>query len=262
MTQLSDTFIQRLIARFHRPGVIGISMAGSYTRGMQDEYSDIDLELYVDALPEDHYSLQLFDEKLVSVKYLRIADELSSLKIPERAVWAVSGLRNMHILMDESGELAKLKQAAVDFNWAPLQPLADAYASEQLSGCAEEAHKLMGGLKTANESKVLYASWGMFKNLSFAALVQTGLMIQSENRAFAILEEHFGKSHPAWTRAFRLAFGMDVETNVPAYQTRGKASLALYEETAKLFKDIINDKHREVIENTLQLINNFNRDQK
>lgn len=262
MTQLSDTFIQRLIARFHRPGVIGVSMAGSYTRGMQDEYSDIDLELYVDALPEDHYSLQLFDEKLVSVKYLRIADELSSLKIPKRAVWAVSGLRNMHILMDESGELAKLKQAAVDFNWAPLQPLADAYASEQLSGCAEEAHKLMGGLKTANESKVLYASWGMFKNLSFAALVQAGLMIQSENRAFAILEEHFGKSHPAWTRAFRLAFGMDVETNVPAYQTRGKASLALYEETAKLFKDIINDKHREVIENTLQLINNFNRDQK
>lgn len=262
MTQLSDTFIQRLIARFHRPGVIGVSMAGSYTRGMQDEYSDIDLELYVDALPEDHYSLQLFDEKLVSVKYLRVADELSSLEIPERAVWAVSGLRNMHILMDESGELAKLKQAAVDFNWAPLQPLADAYASEQLSGCAEEAHKLMGGLKTANESKVLYASWGMFKNLSFAALVQAGLMIQSENRAFSILEEHFGKTHPAWTRAFRLSFGMDVETNVPVYQTRGKASLALYEETAKLFKDIINDKHSEVIENTLQLINNFNREQK
>ena len=257
MTQLSDTFIQRLIARFHRPGVIGISMAGSYTRGMQDEYSDIDLELYVDALPEDHYSLQLFDEKLVSVKYLRIADELSSLKIPERAVWAVSGLRNMHILMDESGELAKLKQAAVDFNWAPLQPLADAYASEQLSGCAEEAHKLMGGLKTANESKVLYASWGMFKNLSFAALVQAGLMIQSENRAFAIIEDHYRASHPTWTRAFRLAFGMDVEAGVPAYKTRGYASLNLYEETATLFKDIIDDKHREVIENTLQLIAMF-----
>ena len=261
MTQLNETFLQNLIARFKRPGVIGICMAGSYTRGMQDEYSDIDLELYVDELPKEGYALQLFDEKLVSVKYLRIADELSSLKIPERAVWAVPGLSNMHILVDENGELAKLKQAAVDFNWAPLQPLADVYANEQLSGCAEEAHKIMGGLKTGNESKVLYASWGMFKNLSFAALVQTGLMIQSENRAFAILEEHFGKSH-SWTRAFRLSFGMDVETGVPAYQTRGKASLNLYQETANLFKDIITDKHREVIENTLQLISNFNREQK
>ena len=262
MTQLNDTFLQSLIARFNRPGVIGICIAGSYTRGMQDEYSDVDLELYVDELPEEDYALQLFDEKLVSVKYLRLADEVSALKKPERAVWAVSGLSNMKILLDKDGGLAALKQAAKDFHWADLQPLANKYAIEELSGCAEEAHKVMSGLKSDNESKVLYASWGMFKNLSFAALVQAGLMIQSENRAFAIIEDHYRASHPAWTRAFRLAFGMDVEAGVPAYKTRGYASLNLYEETATLFKDIIDDKHREVIENTLQLINNFNREQK
>lgn len=257
MTQLNDTFLETIIARFNRPGVIGISIAGSYTRKMQDEYSDVDLDLFVDELPEDDYALRILDEKLVSVKYVRLADELSALKRPERAVWAVPGLSNMHILIDESGQLAKLKQAAIDFHWANLQPLADEYAIDELSGCAEEAHKIMSGLKTNNESKVLYASWGMFKNLSFAALVQAGLMIPSENRAFAILEEYFGKSHPAWTRAFRLSFGMDVEAGVPAYKTRGLASLDLYEETAKLFNGIINDKHREVIENTLQLIGKF-----
>ena len=257
MTQLNDTFLETIIARFNRPGVIGISIAGSYTRGMQDAYSDVDLDLFVDELPEDDYTLRILDEKLVSVKYVRLADELSALKKPERAVWAVPGLSNMRILTDESGKLAELKQAAIDFQWAALQPLADEFAIDELSGCAEEAHKIMSGLKTDNESKVLYASWGMFKNLSFAALVQAGLMIQSENRAFAILEEHFGTSHPAWTRAFRLSFGMDVEADIPAYKTRGLASLDLYEETAKLFKDIINDKHREVIENTLQLIATF-----
>lgn len=257
MTQLNDTFLQNIIARFNRPGVLGISIAGSYTRGMQDEYSDVDLDIFVDELPEDDYTLQILDEKLVSVKYVRLADELSALKRPERAVWAVPGLSNMHILMDRSGKLTELKQAAKDFNWADLQPSADEYAIDELSGCAEEAHKIMSGLKSDNESKVLYASWGMFKNLSFAALVQAGLMIQSENRAFAILEEYFGKSHPAWTRAFRLSFGMDIEDGVPTYKTRGMASLDLYEETTKLFKDIINDKHREVIENTLQLIAAF-----
>lgn len=259
MTQLNDIFLQNIIAWFNRPGVIGISIAGSYTRGMQDEYSDVDLDIFVDELPEDDYTLQILDEKLVSAKYVHLADELSALKRPERAVWAVPGLNNMHILMDEGGKLAELKQAAIDFSWADLQPLANEYAIDALSGCAEEAHKIMSGLKSDNESKVLYASWGMFKNLSFAALVQAGLMIQSENRAFTILEEHFAKSRSAWTRAFRLSFGMDVEADVPAYKTRGMASLDLYEETAKLFKDIINDKHREVIENTLQLVATFKR---
>jgi endonuclease-3 len=37
------------------------------------------------------------------------------------------------------------------------------------------------------------------------------------------------------------------------------AALDLYEETALLFKDLINEKHREVIENTLQLISSFTR---
>ena len=257
MKPLENTFLQALLARFNRPGVIGLSISGSYSRGMQDEYSDVDLDIFVNELPEDHYSLQLFNGKLLSVKYIRLADEFDSLTKPQSAVWAVPGLRNKTILLDENGALAKLKQAALDFKWEPLQPTADEYAVDNLSGCAEEAHKIMSGLRASNESKVLYAAWGMFKNLSFAALVQAGLMIESENRAFAILEEHFGKTHPAWTRAFRLSFGMDVESGVPAYKTRGMAALDIYEETALLFKDIINEKHRDVIENTLQLISSF-----
>jgi hypothetical protein len=112
----------------------------------------------------------------------------------------------------------------------------------------------MGGLIQNHESKVLYAAWGMFKGLSFAVLVQAGLMVDSENRIFDIIQNHLGHDH-AWTRAFRLSFGMDVDgREIPAFQTRGRAALDLYVQTATLFKDIIRDKHREVIENTLQLI--------
>lgn len=50
---------------------------------------------------------------------------------------------------------------------------------------------------------------------------------------------------------------MDVEDGVPPYKTRGLASLNLYRETALIFKDIIKDKHHEVIGNTLQLISEF-----
>lgn len=257
MTHTLDPFLETLIARLNKPGVIGLAITGSYSRGVQDEYSDVDLDIFVETLPEDTYTLRLFDGKLVSLKYIRLADEFASLTKPERAIWSVQGLRQMRILLDESGAIARLKQAAIDFKWDALQPAADLYAVKELMSCAEEAQKLMGGLLKENESKVLYASWGMFKNLSFAAAVQAGLMIDTENRIFEMMEMHFSKDHPGWVRAFRLSFGMDVEPGSPAYQTRGLGALDLYEQTALLFKDLRSDDHREVIENTLQLITSF-----
>lgn len=256
MNPLEDQFLRSLTTRFIDPGIIGIAVTGSYSRGAQDQYSDVDLDIFVNDLPGDDYTLHIFDGKLVSVKYIRLADELDSLSKPERAVWSVNGLRNMLILSDPNGDLASLKQKAKSLKWETMQPAADSYAVEQLAGCSEEARKIMSGLEQGIESKVLYAAWGMFKGLSFAALVQAGLLIQTENRVFSLLEDHFGKSHP-WTRAFRLSFGMDTESGVPAYETRGRASLDLYDETRRLFAGIINEKHREVIGNTLQLISDF-----
>lgn len=245
-----------MTARLNQPGVIGISVVGSYSRGVQNKYSDVDLDIFVETLPEDFYTLRIFDGKLVSLKYVLLQDELDSLTKPERAVWSVPGLQNMRILLDEHDELAKLQQQAFDFNWLDLQPAANDFAAEELMGCAEETHKIMGGLSHEKESKVMYASWGLFKNLVFAVIVQAGLMIESENLYFDIPQKHFGASHP-WTRAFRLSFGLDVDSNFPAWKTRGLASLDLYEQTALLFDDMIPDKYHEVIEHTLKLTSSF-----
>lgn len=254
MNLLQDSFLHSMIARLDPPGDVGIAITGSYARRENQEHSDVDLDIFVNELPLETYTLRLLNGKLISLKYLLLKDEYESLTKPERAVWAVPGLRQMQILQDEKGEIAKLKQAAFDFNWADLQNTADEYAAEKLMGCAEEAHKIISGLTNNHESKVLYASWGMFKELSFSAVVQAGLMIDSENRAFDIIQNHLGHDHP-WTRAFRLSFGMDCgDPNIPAYQTRGKAALELYVQTAILFKNIIPDRYREVIDHTLQMI--------
>lgn len=193
MNSLEDIFLKSLIARFDQPGVIGIPISDSFSRGRQDEFSDVDLEIFLDELPEDHYMLRIFDGILVSGKHIRLADKLDLLTKPERAVWSVPGLRNMQILSAEGGEPARLKHAAMDIKWSALQSTANDYAVNELPGCSEEARKVMSGSIMDSEAKVLYAAWGMFKNLSFAALVQAGLMIKTKNRVFAIIEEHIGK---------------------------------------------------------------------
>jgi len=257
MKFLEDPFIQKLLAWLNQPGVVGIALAGSYSRGTQDQHSDVDVDIFVESQPDETYTLSILDGKLVSLKYILVSDEFASLTKPDRAIWAVPGLQQMQILLDETGQLTKLKQAAYDFKWADLQTAANDYAIEELLGCSEEAHKIISGLLQENESKVLYASWGLFKGLANAAAVQRGMIIESENRYFDIIQKNIGHTHE-WTRAFRLSFGMDVgDVNILAYQTRGKAALELYQQTALLFEKIINDRHREVLENTLQLISSY-----
>lgn len=249
-----DPFVRSLLAHFAPADAAGIALVGSYARDPQGSHSDVDVDIFVREPRGESSTLRILDGKLISLKYILLRDEFAALQKPERAIWAVPALRRMKILQDESGEIARLQRAAFDFEWRELQAAANEYALKELTGCAEEAHKIVGGLLQENESKVLYASWGMFKNLTEAAAVQAGLMIESENLYFSTVQSHFGRDH-AWTRAFRLCFGMDLGApGVPAYRTRGEAALDLYEQTARLFETIVHDKYREVIETTLGVI--------
>ena len=251
---LSDLFLQSILARIDSPDVIGVGMAGSYARGQERQYSDVDFDIFVSKVPENpyaRYALQYWDDKLVSLSYISLDDEHSALTNPRRAIWAVPGLRGMRIMLDKDGSLRALQQAAQEFNWSPLQPVADEYAAEEMMGNAEEAHKILNGLARQHESMVLYASWGMVKNMLEVVAVQRGIMIVSENRYFDLIQDSMGRESE-WTRHFRSAWGLD--PNGSGYQQRGAAALSLYRCSAELFDELFVDKHREVINRTLQLI--------
>jgi hypothetical protein len=256
-----DPFIKPLVARLSQPGVIALALTGSYARGQNTPHSDVDMDIFVDILPSGTYTLCYIDGHLVSLKHLTLESEYASLTRPESAIWAVPGLRQMLILMDETGRLKNLKQSAENFNWQSVQPAAEEYAVEQLMGCAEEVHKIVSGLLNEHESKVLYAVWGLTKGLADAVAVQRGLMMESENLYFETIQKSVGQPHE-WTRAFRLALGADTgDANVPAYKTRGAAALSLYKCTAQLFENKLAQKHRDVIENTLQLVEHYEKSQ-
>ncbi len=118
-------------------------------------------------------------------------------------------------------------------------------------GCAEEAHKILSGLARGHESTVLYATWGLVKGMLDAVAVQRGLMIVSENRYFDLIQEAMGRDSK-WTRAVRTAWGLDSGSS--QYQSRGNAALALYCLTAARFEALIPERHRAVVDRTLQLI--------
>ena len=251
---LSDPFIKSTLEKIDSPDVVGVGIVGSYARGQESKYSDVDFDIFVNKLPEneyDRYTLRFWGGKLVSLKYTLLDDELTALKNPRRAIWAVPGLRGMKIVLDKDGSLTEMQNMAQKFDWSLLQPAADEFAAEEVMGCAEEVHKILSGLDRKHESTVLYASWGLVKNMLEAVAVQRGIMIVSENRYFDLIQESVGMD-TKWVSAFRTAWGLNSTSS--QYQSRGAAALTLYRLTAAMFDGYISEKHREVITNTLRLI--------
>src|SRR5215216_2894697 len=198
---LSDPFIQSTLEKIDSPDVIGVGVVGSYSRGQENKYSDVDFDIFVSKLPEnpyERYTLRYWDNKLVSLKYTLLNDERSALTNPRRAIWAVPGLRGMKILLDKDGLMAELQKAVYEFQWSALQPVADEFAAEEIMGNAEEVHKILNGLARGHESRVLYATWGLVKSMLEAVSVQRGIMIVSENRYFDLIQDSVGRDSK-WT---------------------------------------------------------------
>lgn len=251
---LSDPFLRSALEKIDSPDVRGVGIVGSYARGQESPYSDVDFDIFVSRLPDnpyDRYALRYWNEKLISLKYALLDDERAALSDPRRAIWAVPGLRSMKIILDKDGSLSALQQAAHSFDWSPLQPAADAFAVHEVMGSAEEVHKILNGLARRHESTVLYATWGLVKNMLEAVAVQRGILIISENRYFDLIQEEMGLDSK-WTRAFRAAWGLDVSHS--AYPARGAAALSLYRLSAAMFDALIPGEHREVVNTTLRLI--------
>jgi hypothetical protein len=188
---------------------------------------------------------------LCSVSTRTIETAREELTVPDRAIWEVPGLRAARILLDTDNRLHALQREAVAFRWEPLQEAANAYASYEMAGYAEEAHKLLAGLERCDASALAYASLGILLGLTRAVAVQRGLMIESENRYFQIVEEAVGPAS-SWTRHHRILTGSvsNGEAGWPM-RTRGLAALHLYLDTVRLLEHILLPGDAHVVQHTV-----------
>jgi len=257
MHTLPDSFLKKLVARLDNENTIGIMFSGSFARGEGGPYSDVDLWQYVREIPanaSEQLSLRIVDGFMVGVKLTTLEKEYGGLQNPEQAIWVIPGLRQACILLDKDGSMAALKETAAKTTWEPLQQAANAYASWMLSTLAEEVQKILGGLAQRNESKTLYASWGLTRGLANTLLVQHGTLVHTENAYIDFAQAAAGRTSD-WTRQFRLAIGLDPLTlKGPAFGGYGSASLHLYCETARLLRKTLRPEDALVVNRILEMI--------
>lgn len=250
-----DTLLQTLVVEWDDDNTLAISLTGSYARGEAMRYSDLDVWRFVKTLPDDpfaEYTLYERESHLISVSLKTFAGLRAAMTEPQRALFAVPGVRQMRVLLDKTGELARIIEEAQQFRWESLQAQADREASTHLQGLAEEVHKIMNGLAQADDQLTIYGLYGLIINLTHAVALHLGVMMLSENNFFRQTQQAVGMD-TAWAHEHRIALGLAVASP----SMRARAGLRLYRETAALLDAIILPEHRPVIEYTFKQITRF-----
>jgi hypothetical protein len=240
MTQSTD-FVQ-LARRFDAPGVQAIALVGSHSRGEAGPFSDVDLVRFLaqDTESAPDSGSHLIDGRLVVVSDVRLADSEAWFSDPEKALNHIPGLREARPLIDRDGNLAHLQQRAHRFTWdEAMQAQANAWASEQMVGLIEEAHKGLEGLRRNHTGRLLNARFGLSWLLSRIIQVQRGVFLSGDNDFFEAVETAVGRD-TEWARLRRIVFGIEgIASSPPTLREQVVAGLHLYVVTAELLADTL-----------------------
>lgn len=235
---LTDHFLNTLVAGLDGLGVQGIALGGSYARGDATVYSDIDIALVMREdvdLPLKRFFVR--DDKVVSVSPKRLSAARDDIRRPERAIWVVPGLIVCRILVDKTGALADFLSELRAFRWEPLQPAADRYAARSLTLCAEAAFKVLSALQRGDDRVLYNATHGLVSWLTEIVAVQRGVMIEGDHTYYRQVQETVGLDS-VWTSYHNIGIGvtrLDVPRN-DALSMRALSALHLYRETLSLVR--------------------------
>ncbi|MEZ4713332.1 MAG: nucleotidyltransferase domain-containing protein [Caldilineaceae bacterium] len=249
-----------LARRFDGPGVRAIVLLGSHARGDAGPYSDVDLQRLVDdapgALPSG--DSHLIDGHLVVVGTVTPAAVEAWFSEPQQATNMMAGLQPARVLIDRDNYFAQIQSRARNFRWDDaMQAKANAYASEQMVGWIEEAHKALQGLMYDDVGRMLLGRFGLSWGLLGLVKVQRGIMLTTENEMLARVIESVGVD-TEWARLCRTAFGLHETGHAPpSVHEEVRAGLRLYVETARLLANAIQAEHAPLINQTLERIESF-----
>lgn len=250
MRPLSPSDLHQLVALYDGAGVRALALMGSHARGGAGRFSDVDLlRVLADGVAVSSGSF-LVSDRLVVVGDATLAELEARLADPEQAVNVVAGLRAGRPLVDRDGCLAVLQGRARAFRWdAAMQARADAWASQQLVGWCEEAHKGLEGLRRGDEGRLLNARFGLSWGLARVMIVQRGLLLDGDNAFWAALSAEMG-AESEWMRLCRGAFGVDGAS----LRAQVKSGLRLYMVTAGLLHGRLRPADVPLIAHTVEII--------
>jgi hypothetical protein len=177
---------QALAHRLAGQGAEAVVVFGSWVRGDAYEESEVDIHA-VGKRP--HGMLERYHGFLVSVSWATSRQNRQAFKDPSKVGGIIPAWRNAVILYDPTGTAKALKQEALRWQWDILGKRADRWVAEELTGYAEEAHRLIGSLQLQRESAASVQRSLLAIHMAPMLAVHHRILYDSENRLWDLVSE-------------------------------------------------------------------------
>ena len=252
---VSNEFLHARVEEMDEECVTAIILGGSQARGDATRYSDVDFMRFVRSAEDVRPKRYVYrDGRLVSIGTRTIEKYRAGLQDPEAVIFVVPSMREACILLDKEGEFARFQQEVRAFTWEPLQKRANEQAGTFLMLFSEYAHKVLGSLLMRDELALAAAVNELLYQMTLAVAIQRGVLIESGNSYFRQVEHSVGFGS-SWTRYHLIVAGLEQTTTDKSFiEERALAALRLYQETLAIMRDALLPIHREVAEQTSQII--------
>ncbi len=225
---------------------------GSFARGDAGHFGDVDLVRFLRDETKNSSDSQthIIGNRLVVVNEATPATVNDWFSQPEIASECIKGVQTAKPLWDAEEYFQEVQVRARCFVWdASMQEKADRWASHELVGWAEEAHKGLEGLRTGHVGRLLNARHGLSWGLANVMRVQRGVLLSGDNESYLEVVTSVGEG-TEWAKLSGQVFGLagqDLPNQV-------RSGLKLYVLTVQMLADNLDPACQDVIDNTVDHI--------
>lgn len=226
-------------------GALAVVLTGSHARSAAGPESDID----VTAIGEGPTTarMEVLGGELFSIAWRTADGEREAMREPRRAGAAVPAWRAVRLLHDPNGVAAALQREAHEWRWAEIGAACDRWVAEEITGYAEEVHKLLGARRRGDRLGEAIQRDILGVHLGVIMAVAERLEYESENVLWQLLDERLGEP---WRSTQSAALGLGGES----LDARTAATLALYRLVAERADTLLDARQHAVVERASRLI--------
>jgi catechol 2,3-dioxygenase-like lactoylglutathione lyase family enzyme len=237
--------IAEMTRRLVAEGAIAVVLTGSHARAAAGPDSDIDVTAIGEGLTRAR--MEVLDGQLFSIAWRTAEGEREAMRDPGRAGATIPAWRAVRLLHDPDGIAAALQREAREWRWSQIGADCDRWVAEEVTGFAEEVHKLAGARRRGDRLGEAIQRPILGVRLGVVMAVAERLEYESENVLWRLLDERLGEP---WRSTQWAALGISGESA----DDRTEATLALYRLIAQRADAAMDRRQRAVVGRALHLI--------
>ncbi len=224
-------------------GAEAVVLFGSWVRG--DAYRESDIDIHAIGR-RSHYRLERDQGFLVSVTWMTARQHRQAFKDPSKAGGIIPAWRNASIMYDPQGIAYALKKDAKRWQWEPLSEQADRWVAEEITGWAEEVHRLIGSLQLGRRTAAAVQRSVLAIKMAPILAVHHRILYDTENQLWDLVSTKMGMT---WAQLQSVSLGEDNQS----FEDTCKAALQLYSIVAREVEHLLNRRQYQVVAHACEI---------